>query len=188
MTKAPADDPYRKAKFRERAREIVFKDRQDRRRGFTVDTAGSIARALERAFKERFAAGQLGDAPSSSAVHQDGPVEWALIPPRPRTVFWTICLFDLGPAMEHDNGLELVATTTSRGTLGWLIVKGERHEEVVGDRSVAPLIRLGLLTHAEDDPVRLILSTRGKATWRRFVERGGHYPEDLTSPNEIGHG
>ncbi len=49
----PAKDPYRTAAFREAAREIVHKDRYDRRAGLSVDTAGTIARALERAYGQR---------------------------------------------------------------------------------------------------------------------------------------
>lgn len=40
--RAPAD-PYRKARFREIAREIVAKDRYNRKYGLSVDTAGAIA-------------------------------------------------------------------------------------------------------------------------------------------------
>ena len=47
----PAPDPWRKARFREEARDIVAKDRYDRKYGRAVDTVGAIARALERAYK-----------------------------------------------------------------------------------------------------------------------------------------
>jgi hypothetical protein len=43
-----------------------------------------------------------------------------------------------------------------------------------------PLVRLGLLELADDGPERLVVSARGRATWWRFLERGGQYPEDLT--------
>jgi hypothetical protein len=43
------------------------------------------------------------------------------------------------------------------------------------------MIRLGLLEIADEGPERLVISTRGRATWRRFLERGGQFPEDLTS-------
>ena len=49
-----AADPHRKANFREEARGIVAKDRYDRKYGHAVDTAGAIARALERAYKQGF--------------------------------------------------------------------------------------------------------------------------------------
>ena len=45
-------DPYRKARFREIARGIVAKDRYNRKYGIAVDTAGGIANALERAYRD----------------------------------------------------------------------------------------------------------------------------------------
>jgi hypothetical protein len=52
---------------------------------------------------------------------------------------------------------------------------------VIGEKTIRPLIRLGLLESAGGAPERLMISTRGRATWRRFLERGGQFPEDLTS-------
>jgi hypothetical protein len=40
--------------------------------------------------------------------------------------------------------------------------------------------RLGLLENAGDGPKQLLISNRGRATWRLFLQRGGQYPEDLT--------
>ena len=45
-------DPRRKARFREIARDIVAKDRYNRKYGIAVDTAGAIAQALERAYRD----------------------------------------------------------------------------------------------------------------------------------------
>ena len=50
----PGKTPHRTAAFRETARDIVHKDRYDRRAGMSVDTAGAIARALERAYVQGF--------------------------------------------------------------------------------------------------------------------------------------
>jgi len=84
-------DPRRKARFREIARGIVAKDRYNRKYGIAVDTAGAIAQALERAYRDG-----VRDDPAAAvqAPEQDdaGPLEWALIPPRPRDAFWSICL------------------------------------------------------------------------------------------------
>ena len=44
-----------------------------------------------------------------------------------------------------------------------------------------PLVRLGLLERADGAPERLLVSARGRASWWLFLERGGQYPEDLTS-------
>jgi hypothetical protein len=183
----PSADPYRKARFRELAREIVFKDRQDRRSGYAVDTAGSIARALERAFREGFEGGQTeGPAPGTGPHVENQPIEWALIPPRPRDAFWSICLFCIG-RKEHPKGeAKLIAALTGRGTPGWLLTTSEDREiRIIGDGSVVPLIRLGLLERADDPSPSLIISDLGKMTWRRFLERGGQYPEDLTASDTI---
>lgn len=183
----PSADPYRKARFRELAREIVFKDRQDRRSGYAVDTAGSIARALERAFREGFEVGQTeGPAPVVAPHVENQPIEWALIPPRPRDAFWSICLFCIGRA-EHPKGeAKLIPALTGRGTPGWLLTTSEDREiRTIGHGSVVPLIRLGLLERANDPSPSLIISDLGRMTWSRFLERGGHYPEDLTASDTI---
>ena len=80
-----------------RRENIVAKDRHDRRYGFAVDTAGAIARALERAYRQGFAeAHSEPPAPEEPANKSDAAIEWALIPPRPRNAFWSICLFICG--------------------------------------------------------------------------------------------
>jgi hypothetical protein len=73
-------------RFREAAREIVDKDRRDRKRGPPVDTEGAIARAMERAFRQGFldAQGDLSkpmedEAPPGEAclvVSARGCVTW----------------------------------------------------------------------------------------------------------------
>lgn len=183
----PSADPYRKARFRELAREIVFKDRQDRRSGYAVDTAGSIARALERAFREGFDAAQIdGPRHAAAALLDDGPMEWALIPPRPRTAFWSICLFCLGRRDLPQSEAQMVPAVTQRGTPGWrLTTSNDRDIRIIGEKSIIPLVRLGLLTLTNETSPRLLLSDRGKLTWERFLDRGGRYPEDLTMSDTI---
>lgn len=180
-------DPYRKARFRELAREIVFKDRHDRRGGFAVDTAGSIARALERAFREGFEAGQAADQAPEVAPHvENEPIDWALIPPRPRDAFWTICLFCIGRKEHPKGGARITPTLTARGTPGWLLTTlDDREVKTIGDATIAPLIRLGLLVRADDPSSSLIISNLGELTWEKFLERGGQYPGDLTAPDSI---
>ncbi|WP_221724071.1 hypothetical protein [Ochrobactrum sp. SFR4] len=64
MTKRPPPDLYRKARFREIACEIVAKDRYNRKYGLSVNTAGAISNALDKAYREGFASGQSGPAPA----------------------------------------------------------------------------------------------------------------------------
>jgi len=76
----------------------------------------------------------------------------------------------------------MVPETTERGTPGWrLVAFNDRDIKVMGENTLKPLLRLGLLALTEDTPRRLIVSDRGMATWKRFIERGGQFPEDLTS-------
>ncbi len=180
QAKRRQSDPYRKARFREIAREIVAKDRYNRKYGMSVDTAGAIANALEKAYREGFASGQSGPAPAIE-YPDDGPTDWALIPPRPRNAFWTICLFTLSRGDKPARGGYLVPAITERGTSGWMLVLPERtYEYSFGNRTIAPLMRLGLLEADAKDPARRIVSKRGEETWGQFILRGGRCPEDLT--------
>lgn len=190
MTSRWAADPERKVRFREEAREIVFKDRDHRRYGRSVDTAGAIARALERAWREGFEAAQADPvAPPlttpSTPISDREPMPWRHIPPRPRTAFWMICLWFVGKNDRHvDRGSILVPAATPRGTAGWRLIRDPQRpdHDTMGDRTIQPLIRLGLLEQAGHVDGRLTLTERGRSTWQTFLERGGQYPEDeLTS-------
>ena len=177
-------DSTRKVRFREAARKIVAKDRHDREYGFPVDPAGAATRAMEHAYREGFADAQGRPPPMRAAtdVPLDGAIDWALIPPRPRTAFWTICLFILGKGGQTDGAGHLVPATTARGTAGWRLVlpSGNFDKQPLGERTIVPLVRFGLLELADAGPERLLVSGRGRATWWRFLERGGQYKEDLT--------
>lgn len=180
MTRQFPPDPRRKARFREIARGIVAKDRSDRKYGLTVDTAGAIAQALERAYRDG-----VRDSPAAlipvSKQSDTCPVEWALIPPRPREGFWSICLAILGGDSSRSRDGHLAPALTERGTPGWAIVtEGRGPDRVIGDRSIRPLVRLDLLDHAPDRSDHLLLTERGRETWLLFCQRGGRYPEDLT--------
>jgi hypothetical protein len=178
----PPADPYRKASFREEARGIVAKDRYDRKYGHAVDTAGAIARALERAYKQGFADAQDDHVQRAPEVSDEGPLEWTLIPPRPRSAFWSCCLFVFGRHGDQPRGGHLEPDITERGTVGWrLVVAGFAPDKVIGASSIKPLIRLGLLEADTAQPHRLTVSVRGHSTWEHFLNSGGRFPEDLTS-------
>lgn len=180
----PYIDPDRKARFREKARGIVFKDRDDRQHRRSVDTAGAIARALERAWREGFVAARDDHVslPISTAT-DEGPIPWHRIPPRPRTAFWTICLWFIGKNERHvDRGSMLIPGITPRGTTGWTLVRDPTRadHDSIGDRTIQPLIRLGLLSLSLGDDRQLLVTALGRETWQAFLARGGQYPEDLT--------
>ena len=178
----PNADPLRKIGFREAARAIVAKDRYDRKYGRAVDTAGAIARAMERAYRQGFEAAQLErPVPSSKPPDAQDALDWVLIPPRPRSAFWTVCRFMLGRDGEQERDGHLVPVITERGTPGWQLVMSDGgFEKAMGEKTIVPLVRLGLLENAGDGPKELFISNRGRATWRLFLQRGGQYPEDLT--------
>lgn len=179
----PDADLRRKVQFREAAREIVARDRNDRKYGLAVDTAGAIARAMERAYRQGYEDAQ-SDPPTgliSEPVDEEGALDWVMIPPRPRTAFWTVCLFALGREKREERSGHLIPVPTERSTPGWqLVLSDGRFEKTFGEKTVLPLVRLGLLELAPDPPERLLISGRGQATWRLFLQRGGQYPEDLT--------
>lgn len=62
-----------------------------------------------------------------------------------------------------------------------LITPQRTHEKVLGDKTIVPLVRLGLLGAADDNPAHLVVSNRGKETWFQFLQRGGRFPDDLTN-------
>lgn len=173
-------DPRRKARFREIARAIVAKDHSDRKYGLTVDTGGAIAQALERAYRNGVRDGPAASTPLPEQS-DTGPVEWALIPPRPREAFWSIYLSVLGGDDSQSRDGHLAPAIIERGTPGWAIVtEGRSPDKVIRDHSIQPLVRLNLLDHAPDRPERLLLTERGRQTWHLFCQRGGRYPKDLS--------
>ncbi len=179
----PSIDPYRKARFREEARGIVFKDRNYRKYGRAVDTAGSIARALERAYREGFADAD-GPAPKAPVQPQpDGPLDWALIPPHPRSALWSCCLFTFGRRGDNLRAAHLEPAVTERETRGWhLVVDDLDLRQVIGAKSIALLVMLGLLEPDPAAPGHLMISARGRATWDNFLQAGGQFPEDDVPP------
>jgi hypothetical protein len=178
----PNADPLRKIRFREAARAIVAKDRYDRKYGRAVDTAGAIARAMEQAYRQGFETAQSErPIPSRKTPDAEDSLDWVLIPPRPRSAFWTVCRFMLGRDGEQERDGHLVPVITERGTPGWQLVMSDGgFEKAIGEKTIVPLVRLGLLENASDGPKQLLISNRGRATWRLFLQRGGQYPEDLT--------
>ena len=80
----------------------------------------------------------------------------------------------------------LVPAATPRGLPGWQLVWRNGFEKPFGGATILPLLRLGLLGAVHGSDQRLVVSALGRATWRRFLERGGQHPEDLTSPSGYG--
>jgi hypothetical protein len=179
MTNKAPPSLRRKAWHRETARDIMAAAKDARMFKRSVDTAGSIARALERAYQQGYADGQLEpeviefDAAADELDATGTAVEWDLIPPRPRDAFWRCCQFILGDKPEErDPDGHLVASWTIRNTPGWTIKTprygdGLKHD-VIAERSIVPLAKLGLFEYIQDDNPRLVISDLGKATWALY--------------------
>jgi hypothetical protein len=155
--------------------------------GRATDTAGSLARSMEQAYRLGFEDALKGPEASTTdpvlapqSTPESDAMTWTLIPPRTRRTFWSICLAALGREGRTETPAHLDAITTRSGSLAWQLVVPERqiYEKTVGDGTIVTLIRLGLLEDAEEG-MRVILSAFGIATWNRFCERGGHWPDDL---------
>lgn len=156
----------RRAAFREIARAIVRTDRERRKFGLTVDTGGVVARALEKAF-------QAGVGMKHAQLHRGStdtrPTEWLEIPPRPRVALWSICLWSLGT--ETPSRPEVVAHFVLRNHRWVLQVDGQEISETstYGDRTVKPLLRLGLLTATGPNLDSLRLTNLARRIWREAV-------------------
>lgn len=179
-TRKPPANVYRKANFREEARAIVFKDRHDRKYGRVVDTAGTIARALERAYKQGFADAQDPRGPVPPVTEPTvGPLEWGFIPPRPRNAFWSCCLSIFGHQGDRPRPGHLEPALTDRGTKGWrLVVAGDERgrQDAFGASSIQPLIKLDLLENDPNQSGRLTVSAHGRATWELYLLSGSLGP------------
>lgn len=179
QVKRSTRDPYRTARFREIARRILRKDREFRKHGLSVDTAGAIANALERAYKEGALNG-TNNAPPAAGEPGTPAVDWVLIAPRPRGVFWMVCLWTFGSDGRREEPTRLVPAMTPHWTQGWAMSsEGWSRADVYGPTTVAYLVRLGLLAPDQDAPGCLKVSELGAETWRHFIARGGKYPDDL---------
>jgi hypothetical protein len=165
----PNADPLRKVRFREAARAIVAKDRYNRKYGRAI-VAGQ---AMERACRQGFETAQSErPIPSSKTPDAEDALDWVLIPPRPRSAFWTVCRFMLGRDDEQERDGHLVPVITGRGTPGWQLVMSDGgFEKAIGEKTIVPLVRLGLLESASDGSKQLLISNRGRATWWLFLQR-----------------
>lgn len=178
-------DKLRKAEFRELARSIMSKDRDSKKYGFSVDTAGSIARALEQAYRRGRKESASGE-PHVTTPRDKMAMDWILIPPRPRGAFWSICLTIFGSKkIDVDLGRYVLAKYDGRpqnSKHGWALCLLENcrlsqvRDNVWGYNTILPLIKCELLEAHKQYPELLVLTNKGVATWReakaQATERG----------------
>ena len=183
----PPGNADRKRQFRETARNILHMAKVKRQFGEAVDAAGSVARAMEQAYRlgfedalKRAADPETGEGLAPPTAAQSDAMTWTLIPPRTRNTFWSICLAALGREGRTTTSSYLESVPVRGGRLAWQLVVPARqpYEKRVGDGTIVTLCRLGLLEEGEDE-ARVVLSDYGIRTWNRFCERGGYWPDDL---------
>lgn len=173
------DATDRKGEFREIAREIVWKDRQNRKYGSTVDTGGAITRAMEQAYKLGLAHGAKELPPSIPIPPDpDAPLLWNSIPPKPRGIYEQILSFGWTVVFEKDNN-PWSPRPRNKWACYWVSSNKESEEkhvqfaDVFSVTTLAPIIKLGLMKeHIIDKEVYLVQTPKGIATWQRAIEDG----------------
>jgi hypothetical protein len=180
----PPNDPVRKAVFREQARDLVFVDRQKRKAKMVVDTAGMIASALEQAYKYGFEDAQReGCAWNRTVAPHEDAVEWITIPARARKVFEHFARIASTRGGASQAEAYYTVAVTERGTAGWLLTwPGETRavspleeaKAVVAHQTIAILLRLGLVRHADASEKKIVISERGRNTWAKVYKGGRH--------------
>jgi hypothetical protein len=175
-----------RALFREIARDIIGRDRDARKAARTQNTIGEVERALAKAFV--WGQEALLD---KAKVLERGPgdaIDWMEIPPRARSTLsmMTLAFSEhwLGSHRESARAdPDEIEMFVEDGRKRWAIVRGDqRHNRSVGDGSVAPLIRLGLLCPDPDNPERWRVTESGVAAARDYWRRSD--ADDPTLPRE----
>lgn len=171
------DNDLRKSEFRDIARAILAKDRGLRRNGYSVDTAGAIARELEKAYKlGRAHAGKPVERASRNERGQAGErVCWQLIPSRARDrmeqilgfryVVVLACGVDWGPRPD-----KWALYGQGRDAAGAAVL---HFVEFLAKSTLAPLIRMGLMAEVSvADRTYLVPTDLGTEVWRDAVATG----------------
>lgn len=165
---------HRCAEFKEISRNIVWNDREKRKYGYSVDTAGAITRALEKAYQRGRKEERDGE-PSYPDQIPGSPIEWKLIPSLPRRAFWSVCLFILGRSSDERpsvGGLRLIMDER-KGELRWVVIRNWSEPDKYdfsfswGPRTIQVLIKLGLVTNIDDRNLKI--SELGERTWKQAL-------------------
>jgi hypothetical protein len=182
-TKAFHITPHVRSQFRETARDIIAKDRSARKLGLSQNTIGDIERALAKAYALGHALqlGGSGHLGNLDVTH----LEWVLVPPRSRQtlILMThrlskrLCI-DISDRNPND-----IERVTEQGRTRWAIVNnGSRERHLIADGSVAPLIRLGLISNVDTLQLRYALTPLGLETCKVYWRRSDF--DDQTLPRE----
>lgn len=164
----------RKGEFREIARSIMWKDRDSRKHGWSVDTAGAIVSAMTQAYK-------LGIMHATTAQGEKAPPPdvptWNAIPRRARDVFETIQREKMVVLFREATGHPLDKTDQ------W-ITYWDHGEDVPPDRrfsecrsysvsTLAPLVKMGLMEEFKSRTQTLLATTKkGEMAWQLAIQGG----------------
>jgi hypothetical protein len=175
------DAEFRKGEFRETARDIVWKDRNSKKYGRSVDTGGAIARAMEAAYRLGVSHGgsHKVDVPDArrSTPSQDAAIAWNTIPPRPRAIFERIVTFKWIVMLVSD------AAPWERYPDKWACYRDRGNNKSETERYVlahtfsrstlTPIDRLGLMVaKVVDGDTFLVQTPKAAATWADALSAG----------------
>jgi len=177
------DATIRTGQFKEIARDILYKDRELRKRGGNTDTGGAIKRALENAYK----LGQLHATTTSQNIDDESEqdtVNWNVIPARSRDAFYSMMQF-------HCVVLEVPNMSISKTQTEWsmfLVTRGKgSYLKSVSKSIMSHLIKLGLVKeHVIQGKNALVPTALGVDTWNESIDSGlnpdgRHYSSDNVS-------
>lgn len=178
------DAATRKGVFREEGKDILWKDRNYRKFGRSVDTGGAIARAMDSAYKLGLAHGQaMSSSPEPKAITPQkatppaASVAWSSIPTRARVAFDSILRFSW--VVLYISNAEPWKPQPDRWACYWEVgMVGDGQVQFDLSRTFSPstlahLVRLGLMQERVDEKSRQLLPTAlGMQTWRAALDSG----------------
>jgi hypothetical protein len=184
------DDPQmqvasvRKSLFREMARDIVWKDRNSRKYGLAQDTGGSIARAMEQAYKLGFSQAKSDKQPEPpKTVDTNAPLLWTTLPLRARDALDSIFRFDWMVFLVPNPKPFEVAPEVWGCFWDWGDRKPDTPIELARTYSMSTLKHLidrGLMSDIEaGNQIALVITEKGRDTWNLGLKNGQVRPKPI---------
>ena len=180
------DPAARKGLFREVARDILWKDRDSRKYGASQDTGGSIARALEQAYKLGLAHATVVGMPELPKLRdENAPVSWTSLPSRPRQAFDSIVRFEWLVVIAPNPKPFAAQPDVCACYWDW----GERRRagariELARTYAIAtlqPIVSIGLMEESVVKGVACLkITAKGRDTWELGFRDGHVRPQTTT--------
>lgn len=174
--------PRIRARFKEEARRIVSRDNAAKKLRRSQNTIGEIERAMVRAYELGTQADDLEIGPATDLMGEV-IVDWLEIPPRSREV-----LSDMTWGFSQRYGLRTDPTPSQLEPdeidrkRRWFLVEADgcrRRERGYTDGPVQKLFDMGLLSVADANPSRFMLTDLGTRTCRDYWIRSDRNDPDL---------